>query len=384
MSSHAGRAARLAVVALACLSLVSSSTAFLQIHDAKHWFAFGDSWTADGFNASRGLDAAQQPLRTSAGGKTWVDEITFSSTFPDLKSAHYNFALGGASAWPEVRVEGFPNVSFPDQVGWFLGNITDSKRADKPEWEGSSSIFSVFFGINDINLQTAWGYPIVDVLEPTFEAYDQSISRLYNAGARNFLLLNVPFFDRSPVSELLMAADPDRIPMNDSIRVWNERLAEYAAEMPGKYPEAHVELYDVATWLDETLAKVEASGALVADTWCTAYEPVSWQVWPDVPEDYADSTCPVPLKQYAWIDGSHPSWSIHRLLAFDIVRTLSTAEHHHNFRRRSGHLLPILEGRRHVAGAGHGGRHVHRWGKTRGGKTMRMRERVVPRGMLFG
>ena len=114
--------------------------------------------------------------------------------------------------------------------------------------------------------------------------------------ARNFLLLNVPYFDRSPVSELLMAAHPSRLPMNDSIRVWNERLAEYAAEMPGKYPEAHVELYDVASWLDETLAKVEASGALVADTWCAAYEPVSWQVWPDVPEDYSDSSCPVPVR----------------------------------------------------------------------------------------
>jgi len=101
-------------------------------------------------------------------------------------------------------------VSFPDQVGWFLGNVTESKRADKPEWEGSSSIFSassslspssptrprltksapagVFFGINDINLQTAWGYPIVDVLEPTFEAYDQSISRLYDAGGASPLL----------------------------------------------------------------------------------------------------------------------------------------------------------------------------------------------------
>jgi len=93
-----------------------------------------------------------------------------------------------------------------------------------------------------------------------------------------------------------MAAHPSRLPMNDSIRVWNERLAEYAAEMPGKYPEAHVELYDVASWLDETLAKVEASGALVADTWCAAYEPVSWQVWPDVPEDYSDSSCPAPVR----------------------------------------------------------------------------------------
>ncbi|GAA5937440.1 hypothetical protein JCM3775_006615 [Rhodotorula graminis] len=384
MLSPVGCAARLVLAALACLSLVASSAAFLQVHDAKHWFAFGDSWTADGFNATRGFDAARQPLRTMSGGKTWLDEITMSSTFPNLKSAHYNFALSGATASPDVLAVGYPNVSFSDQVGWFLGNFTDQKRADKREWEGSSSIFSVFFGINDVNVHTGWGYPIVDVLEPTFEAYDQSISRLYEAGARNFLLMNVPFFDRSPVSELVLAADPSRLPLNDSIRAWNERLAEYAAEMPGKYPEARVELYDVATWLDETLDRVEASGGLVADTWCAAYEPVSWQTWPDVPNDYEDSSCPVPLKQYAFIDGSHPTWSLQRLLAFDIVRTLSTAQHSHNFRRRSGHLLPVLEGKRHLVAVGRRALHVHRTGRTRGGKTMRMRERSVPKGILFG
>ncbi|GAA5908542.1 hypothetical protein JCM8208_002659 [Rhodotorula glutinis] len=338
MLSRTGSPARLAVAILAGLSLVASSTAFLQIHDAEHWFAFGDSWTADGFNASKGLDAAQQPLRTSAGGKTWFDEITFSSTFPQLESAHYNFALGGSSASPDVRVEGFPNVSFPDQVGWFLANITDPTRADKPAWSGNSSIFSALFGINDIYMQTAWGYPIEDVLEPTFAMYDQSISRLYDAGARNFLLLNVPYFDRSPVSELLTLTFPERRRMNASIKAWNDRLAEYAAVLPTKYPEAQVELFDLASWLDDTLDRIEATGTLVTDTWCPAYEPVSWQVWPDVPEDYADAACDLPLKQYAWIDGSHPSWPIHRLLAFEIVRTLSTEEHGHHFRRRSGHL----------------------------------------------
>lgn len=39
--------------------------------------------------------------------------------------------------------------------------------------------------------------------------------------------------------------------MNESIRAWNARLAQYAAELPGRYPGAEVELYDTATWLDE-------------------------------------------------------------------------------------------------------------------------------------
>ncbi|TNY20331.1 hypothetical protein DMC30DRAFT_262591 [Rhodotorula diobovata] len=173
--------------------------------------------------------------------------------------------------------------------------------------------------------------------------------------------------------------------MNESIRAWNARLAQYAAELPGRYPGAEVELYDTATWLDETLDRIEASGALITDSWCEAYQPVSWRLWPDVPEDYADPACPAPLKQYAWIDGSHPSWPLHRLLAFDVVRKLSTPAHGHTFRRRAGHLGPVLEGR---SGARHGA--ARGWWARRGGvhggrgRGRRGGGRKVPKGRLFG
>lgn len=42
LRSRAGRAPRLLCAVLTLMSLATpSSAAFLQIHDAKHWFAFG-------------------------------------------------------------------------------------------------------------------------------------------------------------------------------------------------------------------------------------------------------------------------------------------------------------------------------------------------------
>ncbi|BGP43736.1 hypothetical protein JCM10449v2_007782 [Rhodotorula kratochvilovae] len=382
MRSHAGRAAVLSAV-FALSSLVSSAAAFLQIQDTKHWFAFGDSWTADGFNATAGFDVTKQPLKTSAGGKTWLDEITFSPTFPQLNAAHYNFAVGGSTVWPEMRTAGFPNVSFPDQVGWFVKNVTEGSSADKPKWESSSSLFSVFFGINDINLQNYQASPIDKVLNATFKAYDESISRLYAHGARNFLLLNVPNFDRAPVSELLSTAAQGLLPaVNASIATWNARLAAYAAEMPSKYPGAEVEVYDIASWLDETLDKIEASNTLISDDWCESYRAVSSSYLPDVPPDLALPDCPAPLKQYVWIDGSHPSWTIHRLLAYDIVRALSSTAHHSSFTRRATHLSPILAHPRlgHAASARRPG---HGRGQARAARV-RLQGREVPSGPLFG
>ncbi|GAA6051583.1 hypothetical protein JCM3770_003483 [Rhodotorula araucariae] len=381
MRSHAGRVVALATL-VALSSLVSSAAALLQIQDTKHWFAFGDSWTADGFNATQGFDATQQSLRTSAGGKTWLDEITFSSTFPQLNAAHYNFAVGGSTVWPEARAAGFPNVSFPDQIGWFVKNVSEGAE-DKPEWQSDSSLFSVFFGINDINLQNFQGSSIDEVLDATFEAYDQSMSTLYSHGARNFLLLNVPYFNRAPLSELLATAVPGLLPpVNASIAMWNKRLEDYAGELPNKYPGAEVEVYDIASWLDETLDKIEATNTLIYDDWCDAYRVVSHSYLPDVPEDLNVPSCRAPLKQYVWIDGSHPSWTIHRLLAYDIVRALSSSVHHSSFIRRSAHLSPILAHRRLQ---GHGTRLVgHGRGQARLTRTT-VKGRSVPQGLpLYG
>ncbi|GJN94055.1 hypothetical protein Rhopal_007119-T1 [Rhodotorula paludigena] len=346
------------------------------LQDTKHWFAFGDSWTANGFKAQAGYDPTKQPLRTSAGGKTWLNEISYSETFPNLRNTVYDFAVGGATVYPETRAAGLPNVSFPDEVDRFENGFIKSTNPDKPTWDSSTTLFSVAFGINDVNVPWYSGRKVEAVLDETFQVFDEQIARLYRLGARNFLIFDVPYYDKAPLVQILYDTYRALPRLDGSINAWNDRLRPYVAGIPLRYPGASVELYSINQWLDEALESIEASGSMIANTWCGEYVPISKDYPPDVPEDFSLPTCPAPLRQYVWIDGTHPTWPIHRLLAHDVVKTIASTEHHSSFSRRSNDLAPSAPLPRHLLKSGSG--------RRTGAEMRRFRARALARPIVLG
>lgn len=121
----------------------------------------GDSYTSTNFSIhgaqpdpSNPLGNPAYPGATSADGPNYVDFLT--TTYNQSYIQTYNFGYGGSTIDPALVQSGFgPTVqSFEQQVNdEFLPNYVDN--SDVP-WASSDSLFSVFFGINDVtNTMTA-------------------------------------------------------------------------------------------------------------------------------------------------------------------------------------------------------------------------------------
>ena len=93
---------------------------------------------------------------------------------------------------------------------------------DAPAWTSKNSLFAVWVGINDIG-GSYWLDNVTAVNDKIFAVYGDLMELLYREGARNFLFLTVPPFDRSPSltsqPPLLQTAGRNDIAMfNDLLR----------------------------------------------------------------------------------------------------------------------------------------------------------------------
>jgi len=136
------------------------------------------------------------PGYTAVGGVNWVDVVTVQ--YNKSLVLTYNYAYGGATIDASLVTPYEPTVlSLTDQVNEFL-NSAASKPASTP-WTSSNSLFSVWIGINDIGNSYGNGGDRSAFSDTLLNAYFALVQKLYNVGARNFLFVNVPPIDRSPL-----------------------------------------------------------------------------------------------------------------------------------------------------------------------------------------
>ncbi|CAE6333573.1 unnamed protein product [Rhizoctonia solani] len=198
------------------------------IPGVKYWFSFGDSYTQTGFDINGAKPAVGNPLGnptypgyTACGSvPNWVDLVTTKYNTSTLLT--YNFAYGGATINATLVQPYIPTVlSLIDQVSIFLDN-----KAVAP-WTASNSLFSVFIGINDIG--NSW-YQSGDrgaFSEVLLDSYFGLIKKIYDVGGRNFLFVNVPHVDRSPL--MLSQSEDSRKAEAAVIDGFNAKLAARAS-----------------------------------------------------------------------------------------------------------------------------------------------------------
>ncbi|KAF7306213.1 Carbohydrate esterase family 16 protein [Mycena indigotica] len=198
--------------------LVSAAAAHVNgrsLPEPVYWFSFGDSYTQTGFNITTGpLPSRDRPLgnptypgATATPGPNWIDVATVEYNHSLVLT--YNLAFSGATISRDLVL---PYADFvqtlPDQIAqlktWDAGQ-------DRRRWNSENALFSIWLGINDIDLSWA-----TDVDHPRSfnEAVDCTIlyacsnSRcpflhhlylpLSDFGARNLLFINVPPLQRAP------------------------------------------------------------------------------------------------------------------------------------------------------------------------------------------
>ncbi len=201
------------VVVAAALLAVFAAAPRLSATPAFRLFFFGDSLSDAGNHFIAFHDLSLRPFAMVpdapyavgglhfTNGATWAEQLavalkTPKSGLPSLlaSGAFTNYAVGRARARPLAPV--FPYFDFAEQVTQF--------RADFPISAPASGTYAVWLGSNDLSdALTATGTDptgatSIGIIQAAVGAVALNLQRLYQAGARDFLIVNVPNLALTP------------------------------------------------------------------------------------------------------------------------------------------------------------------------------------------
>ncbi|KAG8826311.1 hypothetical protein FRC19_009271 [Serendipita sp. 401] len=251
---------------------------------------------------------------TEPGTPNWVGHLITEYAPSSHQILVYNYAMLGSTV-PEVTLQ-------IDRH--FLGD--NGPTARKVPWTAENSLFITWVGLNDLAIST-------DPEEP-IEEFFRGQEKLYAAGARNFLFINVPPIDRSPACTLLEmygVVDDDR---EASIRRaatrfvnWNIFLAAGARRFASPSAVPLTPTYSPELMSDPNVrppvAVAEAQEHTGASVMLfSSYECISMILNNPTAFGLAEAD----LRKVGgsiWVDHMHPTSVVHDLFARDLSRFLS-------------------------------------------------------------
>ncbi|KAL4875426.1 GDSL lipase/esterase [Aspergillus karnatakaensis] len=297
------------------------TTSYAGFSNLKTIFNFGDSWSRTGFSAtstqpnpSNPLGNPSYPYRTSANGPNWIAYLTRSYNQSYIET--YNFGTSGATLDKELITSDFDVVDELNEI--FIPYYASSEN-DERVWESTTTLFSIWIGVNDINRSYMGSYN--STYAAVFERYASIIDSLYGLGARNFLLLNAPPLERSPTVTGFESA-PVRIPRcENAIAVWNGLLEGLVGDIQEQYADSTVFYLDTNGLFNEV---IDGPGAyeqteVYKDTLglCGAYGSGTAE------QDTKYDECEYAANEYLWLNRLHPTSSMHELVAAKAAEVLS-------------------------------------------------------------
>ncbi|KAL2257533.1 hypothetical protein VTK26DRAFT_9512 [Humicola hyalothermophila] len=252
----------------------------------KYLITFGDSYSQTGFDPSGTKPSPENPLGnpplpgwTASGGYNWVGFLTAHFNASALLT--YNFAYGGATTNASLVTPYQPTVlSFVDQVAQFSESIAG--KPDYAPWTGTSALFGVWMGVNDVG-NSWWLAEYDELVERIMDSYFGRLQVLYDAGARNFVLLGVPPIHRTP----MMQAEPPETQQAEAaaIEKYNEAIAARLAAFTAENGGVTAKIVDTAAPFNKALDNPTAYGAPdatchnedgVSCLWFNDYHPGVW------------------------------------------------------------------------------------------------------------
>lgn len=293
-------------------------------------FSFGDSWTSHGhkvcpdYNDTDAYNPARvgYPGFTFSNGPNWMGFLThvFNRSAIHLydlavagTTVDYN-AVRGLGGWDLKH--GVSHLFGPEQGG---GNMTHCQYMPS-NIDPNTSLLSVFFGMNDI--LGCWdGNNHCNIFQPPinqiFQSYSQSLTELYDGGARNFLLLNAPPTD--PLAALdLPSNDDETKARTKASKLFNEvhhRLAEHVRRFPGATV-FEVDVYGLMLKVYEDPKSVPYTADYRDLTGsCEHYGPQIFQEGIEVTKAMVDDCGGLKPDDYLWNGAAHTTWPFHKAIA---------------------------------------------------------------------
>ncbi|OUM60071.1 carbohydrate esterase family 16 protein, partial [Piromyces sp. E2] len=176
---------------------------------------------------------------------------------------------------------------------------TKGKTFNK-EWSSKSSLFGIWIGSNDI--RSACGNNTV----PT-DLYDKSISKmsliledLYNNGARNYLILNIPPLEKIPY----LIRHPYDYIIND-VTYYNNQLNKAIQTFYQNHDDINVFMYDIHNRFNDIISN------------CAKYK------FKECKRSWI-RTRRFSLNKYFWSDVSHVSYTATKYFVNDIINLLQS------------------------------------------------------------
>ncbi|KAJ7670769.1 hypothetical protein DFH06DRAFT_981106 [Mycena polygramma] len=255
----------------------------------KNLFIFGDSYSSIGFAANlpppAKIDRTSVPYKSltyaDIDGTNWVGYLlTQHDPHPDLLV--HDYAVGGARV-PALGRGGAVETQVNKN---FLEGYAMERSAGGLPWDAADSLFVTWVGINDC----AYAKTHEDTLEKLFSLQE----KLYAAGARIFLFIDVPPIARTPAGAKA-TSDISATYMN-----WNSTLRQSVQDFANAHPDARIITFSALDYFTRIL---------------------------DNPKDYG-----IPKKDLTraggavWRDHLHPTSRIHEIFAQDLVAFLKSIE----------------------------------------------------------
>jgi len=296
----------------------------------KYLFVFGDSYTTTGFNLTNGspLPSASNPLGnppypgyTAANGPNWVDWLTTYYNQSLLQT--YNLAYGGATIDSALVKPYLPTVlSLKNQIeDLYLPILSTppdrSAHSALPRWKSDDSLFLTWIGINDVgNTYYNQNYTFNDVL---FDEYFSLEQKLYDTGARNFVFINVPPIDRSPLTTS-QGSQAIALELAD-LKDYNTKLQARVQTFVNANRGTTAWFFDASSVFSNILNNpVTADWKFLNTTaYCTDYQngTPAWDTF--YPE------CGIPVDEYFWLNSLHPTYLVQQQVAKALVAQLTSS-----------------------------------------------------------
>ncbi|EJF57987.1 hypothetical protein DICSQDRAFT_91385 [Dichomitus squalens LYAD-421 SS1] len=258
----------------------------------KYLVVFGDSFSSVGYTSKDLPPSADMPLGVPSPGITSCEvvneatgEVTYEPNWVGYLSQKVNSERNAKRNADPLLVYDYavPGDTVARMKLWQVGKEFMPTMGQHPEWAPWTSLDSLFvtwIGTNDCT----WNLRLqVSSAQASLVDLFKAQTRLYNAGARNFCLIDVPPCHRFPKGSKSPRA-------KDAFAVWNSMLSESAKNFGAAHPDATVFIF--SSW--------ELVSRLLSDTPSTGY-----------PTENIDHTA-------LFVDGFHPSHQVHAILANEL------------------------------------------------------------------
>lgn len=288
-----------------------------------------------------------------SNGPVWVETLADVLNLP-LE----NKAMGSAEVYENtVRVP----ILYPSGLSLSLTNQVSGYISDEYGYVDPNKLYVIWIGGNDYVRSYA------DNPQYLVQGVITAMQTLYNAGARDFLVMNLPDLSLAPIVTE-NGTNWDRSALSNIVTEHNAELARQVAEFKKQRTDAHLDLYDVDALFNELIQDPAKYGFTDVTTRCyeggivfsggdhihvgggddfndgddpfssgslnsvgvldsasqSKLAAVAQEISLSQSMSYRNYTCPTPDTYVFW-DGMHPTTKVHSLFAARIADMLKAS-----------------------------------------------------------